>query len=118
MCRHGAILSGTGQISGELKMGEKNWLSLEETQQAFYEMLVEFDQICKRHGLRYDLCGGTMLGAVRHRGFIPWDDDIDVSMPRPDYEKLRHSQNRFQQHRGSTIFQSGSLRHRRDSCRR
>ena len=69
-------------------MSEKQWLTLEETQQAFYELLIEFDRICKQNGLRYDLCGGSMLGAVRHQGFIPWDDDIDVSMPRPDYERF------------------------------
>lgn len=52
------------------------------------EMLTAFDAFCKEHGLQYYLSGGTLLGAVRHRGFIPWDDDIDVNMPRPDCEKL------------------------------
>ena len=47
-----------------------------------------FSEICERHHLRYFMVGGTMLGAIRHRGFIPWDDDMDVGMPRPDYEKL------------------------------
>ena len=51
-------------------------------------MLVEFGDLCKREGLRYSLAGGTLLGAVRHKGFIPWDDDIDVSMPRPDFDSL------------------------------
>ena len=47
-----------------------------------------FDRLCREQGLRYYLLGGTMLGAIRHRGFIPWDDDMDVGMPRPDYERL------------------------------
>ena len=51
-------------------------------------MLAFFHDFCARHGLTYYAQGGTMLGAVRHGGFIPWDDDIDVGMPRQDYEKL------------------------------
>lgn len=63
-------------------------LTLEEMQQIYLELLGEFDAICAENGLRYDLCGGSMLGAVRHQGFIPWDNDIDLSMPRPDYERM------------------------------
>lgn len=66
-----------------------HYLSLEEIQQAELEILREFDRICREEGLRYSLVGGTLLGAVRHKGFIPWDDDIDVAMPRPDYERFR-----------------------------
>ena len=50
------------------------------------DMTLEFDAVCKRHGLKYFLWSGSMLGAVRHNGIIPWDDDIDVIMPRKDYE--------------------------------
>lgn len=53
------------------------------------EIYSEIVKICNRHGLRYYATDGTALGAVRHKGFIPWDDDIDISMPRPDYEKFR-----------------------------
>lgn len=63
-------------------------LTLEEMQQIYLELLGEFDAICRENSLRYDLCGGSMLGAVRHQGFIPWDNDIDLSMPRPDYERM------------------------------
>lgn len=63
-------------------------LTLEELQKVYLELLEDFDHLCATHGLRYDLCGGSMLGAVRHGGFIPWDDDADVSMPRPDYDRL------------------------------
>lgn len=63
-------------------------LSLRETQLAELEILIEFDKFCKENNLKYSLDSGTLLGAIRHKGFIPWDDDIDVSMPRADYEKL------------------------------
>lgn len=52
-------------------------------------LLEEFDRICQKYGLKYWAAFGTLLGAVRHNGFIPWDDDLDVVMMRPDYEKFR-----------------------------
>src|SRR5574344_2925357 len=52
------------------------------------DILKNFMQICDRHGLRYYCCAGTAIGAARHHGMIPWDDDIDVLMPRPDYDRL------------------------------
>lgn len=65
---------------------------LHEIQQIILKTLTAIDGVCRRHGLRYYLIAGTMLGAVRHGGFIPWDDDADVAMPRPDYEKfIRHA---------------------------
>ena len=55
-----------------------------ELKQKLLNMLKWFHAFCKEHGLRYYALGGTMLGAVRHKGFIPWDDDVDLGMPRGD----------------------------------
>ncbi len=59
-----------------------------EVQGKLLDMLVWFDRYCTENHLRYYAVGGTMLGAARHEGFIPWDDDADVGMPRKDYERL------------------------------
>jgi len=56
--------------------------------QHILQILLRVDRVCREHGLRYYCWAGTMLGAVRHQGFIPWDDDMDICMPRPDYERL------------------------------
>lgn len=63
-------------------------LTFREVQLKELEILFFFDELCKKNNIKYYLCGGTLLGAIRHKGFIPWDDDIDVCMPRRDYEKL------------------------------
>ena len=63
-------------------------ISLKEMQQIELDLLKEFDKLCKRENLRYYIDGGTLLGAMCYEGFIPWDDDIDLKMPRPDYNKL------------------------------
>ncbi len=62
--------------------------SLRDLQLKELEMLRFYAEFCEKHNLRYYLLGGTLLGAVRHGGFIPWDDDVDVCMPRGDYNKF------------------------------
>lgn len=52
------------------------------------QILQEFMQICQRHNLRWYMIGGSLIGVLRHKGFIPWDDDIDIGMPRKDYERF------------------------------
>lgn len=64
----------------------KRKLTIEEIKQYSLEILKDIKRVCRELNLTYFLDSGTLLGAVRHNGFIPWDDDIDVSMPRPDYE--------------------------------
>lgn len=61
---------------------------LNKTKQTQLEILREFDRVCKKHNISYLLYAGTLLGAIRHKGFIPWDDDVDVCMLRRDYEKF------------------------------
>lgn len=82
-------------------------LSLDEMKAVEAGILQHFDKYCKAKGLRYSLAEGTLIGAARHKGFIPWDDDIDVIMPREDFEKFRAS---YQDERFQIIQPS------KDSC--
>lgn len=59
------------------------------------DILTAFNHVCSEHNLRYYLWAGTMLGAVRHGGFIPWDDDLDIAMPRRDYDLLMQNANEW-----------------------
>ena len=61
---------------------------LKEVHEANLKMLKEIDRICRKYGIRYGLDAGTLIGAVRHQGFIPWDDDADVAFTRENYEKF------------------------------
>lgn len=79
------------------------------------EMLEELDRICRKCGIRYNIIAGTLLGAVRHGGYIPWDDDADVAFLRPEYEKFRKaceteldkSRFYFQDHRNTPGYRWG-----------
>lgn len=65
-----------------------NEQQLKQTHEIQVELLDQVDRICRKHGIKYMISDGTLLGAIRHKGFIPWDDDIDVSMERSEYEKF------------------------------
>ena len=63
-------------------------MTLQEIQQMSFQILKEFHNFCVANDLHYSLAYGTLIGAIRHKGFIPWDDDVDVIMPRPDFDKF------------------------------
>lgn len=88
---------------------------LRKIQMIELEMLVEVDRICRKCNIHYNIIAGTLLGAVRHGGYIPWDDDADIAMLRSEYEKFRdacrteldHSRFYFQDHRNTKGYRWG-----------
>jgi lipopolysaccharide cholinephosphotransferase len=89
--------------------------TLRQLQLIQLEMLIEVDRICRKCDIRYNIIAGTLLGAVRHGGYIPWDDDADVALLRPEYEKFRQaceteldaSRFYFQDHRNTPGYRWG-----------
>lgn len=67
---------------------EMKELNLKEIHEILLDILLDVDDFCRERNLRYSLSYGTLLGAVRHKGYIPWDDDVDLMMPRPDFERF------------------------------
>ena len=65
-----------------------NTMDLKMTQEKLLSLMIAFDGVCRKYAIHYTLHGGTLLGAVREKGFIPWDDDMDIAMTRGEYEKL------------------------------
>lgn len=63
-------------------------LTLKELQKVSLSILLDVHQFCKSRDIKYSIAYGTLIGSLRHKGFIPWDDDVDIMMPRPDYERF------------------------------
>ena len=68
---------------------------MKDEQQVLFELMCKFDKICRDNGIVYYLGGGTALGAVRHGGFLPWDDDVDLYITRENYNKIIEKHNFF-----------------------
>ncbi len=89
--------------------------ALRKLQLVELEMLLELDRICRKNNIKYTIIGGTLIGALRNGGFIPWDDDVDVAMLREDYERFREACEReldeerfyFQDHRNTEGYRWG-----------
>ena len=67
---------------------QDNLYGLRDLQQTLLDMMIEIDRVCRKHDIDYTLLGGTMLGAVREQGFIPWDDDLDIGFRREEQKRF------------------------------
>ena len=75
-------------LNEEVRCGFKVTRRMKEIWLISIDLLMQLDTVCRKHGLTYYMTAGSLLGAIRHHGFIPWDDDLDIAIPRSDYEKL------------------------------
>lgn len=80
-------------------------MTLPEIKTLSLAILDDIHQFCTKNGIRYSLYGGTMIGAIRHKGFIPWDDDVDIAMARPDYERFLAE---YVSEKGFRLFHAGN----------
>lgn len=85
MNKHTLFKTGFNDSDKIIKLNETQ---LEQLKETLIDMLKDFDEFAKKHQIRYTLSGGSVLGAVRHNGIIPWDDDIDINIPRADFNRL------------------------------
>lgn len=76
-------------------------MTTQEVHQVLLDILKDFHAFCEENDIKYSLSGGTLLGAIRHNGFIPWDDDADIQMPRPDYDRFV---NTYESSKGYKLF--------------
>lgn len=88
-CIYRTLISQIGVDFIDRNLNKKYDGKLDEIKKIEIEMMKEIKRICEKHNIKYFLVGGSLLGAIRHGGFIPWDDDLDIGMLREDYEKFR-----------------------------
>ena len=90
------------QFMGSLQTNHSGQeVTTSELKVCLLDVMDEIDSFCREHNIRYFMLGGTMLGSVRHKGYIPWDDDIDIGMFREDYEKFI---NLYESKKGYKLF--------------